>query len=621
MRITDGRHHFYQWDLNQRVAADGLAVGDEVHFTNAQQQTALVVKAYAMEDGLIVVDVPNVLLRDAYPLIAYRYLKRGDSESTRDEKTWQVKKRPQPSDYVYIETEVQDIMALTEGMREAVAQIGQFTTEQDGRVAELHKADAALRSALESRMDNADAAIRSELSGKAGAPEVAELVERVAALEQNGGGGGGAVSVNITDSTSAYIKTVPKNALPVAAITEIGSASERFENPYDPNALKRYAGEYHIDDDYTITNAVITEDGKIEVVADYYYGGEVLLPITFRELFPDAVIGREYSLKFNAEYSAWNAYDGGISLESYGYLSNFVLTADMLDCKFYAAPGFYSETTWCDPETGEEWWEDRYCDVTLSDFELVPAGRANGQTYDTKVTSVAVQGVNLLPFTPGEQVVAGVTVTIDERGVITLNGTCTPSYGGTVAMGFITLDTNQWYTLRDFAEGEWPTSGKRVYVGSAVSIGNDGSLAAAMGCASLVLANTVRYDIPLKGGFTYNNCKLAPMLVKGIEPPKEYIPHSYRRYSIPEEVQALPAYGLGAIFYPMFYNRIVFRDGRAIYEQRVDTYHNPLSPYVETDITDVLGWDGFIDVEGGGTITFENQYSDHVPSTVIYQQD
>jgi hypothetical protein len=106
MQIYDGRTSFYQWDLNQLLTADGLEVGDEVHFANIMSAEALVVQAYALEDGTVVAAVPNILLQASYQIAAYRYIKQDTGEYTREEHTFPVKKRPKPSDYIYTETEV-----------------------------------------------------------------------------------------------------------------------------------------------------------------------------------------------------------------------------------------------------------------------------------------------------------------------------------------------------------------------------------------------------------------------------------------------------------------------------------------------------------------------------------
>jgi hypothetical protein len=47
-------------------------------------------------------------------------------------------------------------------------------------------------------------------------------------------------------------------------------------------------------------------------------------------------------------------------------------------------------------------------------------------------------------------------------------------------------------------------------------------------------------------------------------------------------------------------------------------YYELATPEV-TDISDILSVDNYIEVEGGGSLTFENEYKYDVPSEVVYQ--
>lgn len=111
MRIFDGRNSFYQWDINQTITSSELAEGDEVHFYNMTLKRALVVKAYA-KNGVIVADVPNILLQEALAIKAYRYVTIGDSRHTLEEYSFPVVARAIPDDYIYTETEILSYEAL-----------------------------------------------------------------------------------------------------------------------------------------------------------------------------------------------------------------------------------------------------------------------------------------------------------------------------------------------------------------------------------------------------------------------------------------------------------------------------------------------------------------------------
>lgn len=130
MKIYDGRVSFYQWDLNQKITSPDFAIGDEVHFSNSNQTDALVVKAYALEDGTVVADVPNILLMVAQPIFAYRYIKNGDSEHTKESCVFEVKSRPKPSDYVYTKTEIHSIESVVKSALEECKKNGEFVGEK-----------------------------------------------------------------------------------------------------------------------------------------------------------------------------------------------------------------------------------------------------------------------------------------------------------------------------------------------------------------------------------------------------------------------------------------------------------------------------------------------------------
>lgn len=106
MQIYGGRTYFWQWDLDQRLVSDNLEVGDKVHFQNPKHCKALVCEAYE-QDGVVFVDVPNILLQNSLPISVYRMKDDGDGGyHTQEKVTFEVKQRARPDDYVYTETEI-----------------------------------------------------------------------------------------------------------------------------------------------------------------------------------------------------------------------------------------------------------------------------------------------------------------------------------------------------------------------------------------------------------------------------------------------------------------------------------------------------------------------------------
>lgn len=112
-KIYDGRQLFYQWDLNRK-----LLVGDssitQVHFSNRNRDTALVLEVYEL-DGRRVVDVPNILLQEDCLIDAYAYL----DDHTRRRCAFKVARRPKPEEYEYTETEVLTFSKMMERAEEA----------------------------------------------------------------------------------------------------------------------------------------------------------------------------------------------------------------------------------------------------------------------------------------------------------------------------------------------------------------------------------------------------------------------------------------------------------------------------------------------------------------------
>ena len=119
MKLHDGRISFYQWDVNQKLTASDLNIGEEVHFSNALMKEALVVLAYKLDDTEdIVVDVPNILLQHNIPITAYRYAKDNGSAKTCKGCVFQVIARPKPTDYVYTEVEILNYSSVEKRMTE-----------------------------------------------------------------------------------------------------------------------------------------------------------------------------------------------------------------------------------------------------------------------------------------------------------------------------------------------------------------------------------------------------------------------------------------------------------------------------------------------------------------------
>lgn len=101
-KIYDGREHFYQWDLNQKLIIEDETM-TQVHFCNKTDDCALVCEIYS-ENGLRLVNVPNILFQSDWRIKVWGYCE----DYTKHEATFKVCSRSKPSDYIYTETEVKN---------------------------------------------------------------------------------------------------------------------------------------------------------------------------------------------------------------------------------------------------------------------------------------------------------------------------------------------------------------------------------------------------------------------------------------------------------------------------------------------------------------------------------
>ena len=109
----DTINKFYQWDIDQKIVinlegcdVNYLKNAPEVHFCNSSRKEALVVRSTVSNNDTITVDVPHVLLQEAYPLLVYVYLTDADDSSSQKTILYSeipVRKRAKPSDYLYVE--------------------------------------------------------------------------------------------------------------------------------------------------------------------------------------------------------------------------------------------------------------------------------------------------------------------------------------------------------------------------------------------------------------------------------------------------------------------------------------------------------------------------------------
>lgn len=103
----------YQWEVGRQLQIIPLRnmTVDSVHFSNPGDTKALVVKPKEA-NGMIVADIPNVLLQSGDNLVVYSVNVSSDKVETLRECIFSVRNRAKPADYVYTETEVLEYMSL-----------------------------------------------------------------------------------------------------------------------------------------------------------------------------------------------------------------------------------------------------------------------------------------------------------------------------------------------------------------------------------------------------------------------------------------------------------------------------------------------------------------------------
>ena len=116
-KIYDGRDRFYQWDVDRKLIIEDATI-TQVHFCNRTDECSLVCETY-QENGLTLVNVPNILLQTDWRINVYAY----DTNYTKFSETYKVERRTKPTDYVYTETEVLNYNILLEKMEGIEANI------------------------------------------------------------------------------------------------------------------------------------------------------------------------------------------------------------------------------------------------------------------------------------------------------------------------------------------------------------------------------------------------------------------------------------------------------------------------------------------------------------------
>jgi hypothetical protein len=133
-KIYDGRDRFYQWDIDRKLIVDDAEI-TQVHFCNRTDECSLVCETYA-EDGLTLVNVPNILLQQDWRINVYAYNK----SYTKFSKQFNVVRRSKPESYVYTETEIlnyQDLLDKMTAIENNIGEVVEDYVKENGIVVDL----------------------------------------------------------------------------------------------------------------------------------------------------------------------------------------------------------------------------------------------------------------------------------------------------------------------------------------------------------------------------------------------------------------------------------------------------------------------------------------------------
>jgi len=127
--------HLTQWDFNQTLYIEdhGFTITPLFHFCNKNSETAYNMPAKIDANGILMVEIPNILLTEPYNITAYVFLAENKSGRTVEVINLPVRPRPKPDDFEYENNH--DVTILSELAEEMRLLIAGFTENENERIA------------------------------------------------------------------------------------------------------------------------------------------------------------------------------------------------------------------------------------------------------------------------------------------------------------------------------------------------------------------------------------------------------------------------------------------------------------------------------------------------------
>ncbi len=284
-RVIEG---FTQWDINQTIYLKnvyddfGLTEAPMFHFCNKNSKEALVVQSTVEDNNVIAVKVPNILLKESYPLIAYMYVYSLPSEQEMDDLTdvvssasakalvaikLAVRPRVKPSQYKYVE----NIDSLT--------------------VAQIEKE-------IKDRLDKLESELKESVDSK-----ISELEELVLELEEW-------LSKSEISTTESYItlETYEVTTDDSGQVAIPFTSEDVQANYVFVNGLLAIQGR-----DYQIT------DNNVEITSSEFTSGNDVVTFVIFKYVVDGKTGENKPIKISSDIYETKTDEDGYSLLPFSY--------------------------------------------------------------------------------------------------------------------------------------------------------------------------------------------------------------------------------------------------------------------------------------------------------------
>lgn len=329
------------------------------------------------------------------------------------------------------------------------------------------------------------------------------LAKRVTNLEQ-----GKIPSPFVTDSSMAYQKIAPENALPFAELSKLGGMTRRCTNLADIVASSNV----------TISNGVVTQ---IKADTNNTPYSKIQQIGSNGQLIADNIIS---TIAIGKSEVTIELLDGTTRI-AFGLNGSTIDSLIRFQVEDLPRGTYTFSCEFTNATQGSVSWKNTMFNPGPTALPYEPFFEG---FRSAPVSEVESEGANLLPYPYyyDSRTINGITFTVNGDGTITANGTATNT-----AFFLFTVDLY-------LPAGTY-------YVDDSVDMGEDAYVRANLFRGVFTTdGSRVEVELRVAGGATLNNVTFKPMINKG-PIARPYSPYSRSLLPIPEAVQALDGYGEG----------------------------------------------------------------------------